>query len=230
MKIQTIEKLFFTYLLEYSYLFLLLAYSLSKAKKVPNYLLIGIYGVIFFVLLHYYDLIPSSFMKRYQYIYTFLEYGFLTVLIFNFIKNIPVRRFILIISALFIVFQIVHFQITKKQKLDSVVIAVETIIIFLFILLYLRQFFKDNVTNNIYEFPSFWIVVGILIYLGFGFFFNILVNCVPQEQFDTYWHFTFIPEIIKNLLFGMVVLGYPSPAIENKKNKIRVDIPNLDLI
>ena len=230
MKIQTIEKLFFTYLLEYSYLFLLLAFLFSKAKKVPNYFIIGIYGLIFFSLLHYYDLIPNAFLKRYQYIYTFLEYTFLTALMFIFIKNVSVRRFMIIMSALFIIFQIVHFQITKKQKLDSVVIAVETIIIFLFILLYLRQFFKDNVTNNIYEFPSFWIVVGILIYLGFGFFFNILVNYIPQDQFDSYWHFTFIPEIIKNILFGMVVLGYPSPTIENNKKSIHLDIPNLDLI
>ena len=230
-KIQTIEKLFFIYLLEYSYLFLLLTYVLSKFKKSPTFIGIGVYGVIFFTLLHYYNLVPVSLQRQYQYLYTFLEYSFFAYFLWLFVRNHKVRRFIFIASITFFIFQIAQFLITRKtQKLDSVVIAVETIFIFLFIFLYLRQFFRENVTNNIYEFPSFWVVVGMMVYLGFGFFFNILVNYIPQDQFDNFWHFTYIPEIIKNLLFGMVVLGYPSSTIENKKNKVAADIPNLDLI
>jgi hypothetical protein len=229
-KIQTIEKLF-SYLLEYSYLLLLPTYFLSKSRKQASIILIGIYGLVFFSLLHFHDDIPRSLRKPFQYVYTFLEYSTFAFIIWYYVRNKTVRKVIVISSILFVVFQLLHFLLTKRQKLDSVVIGVETILIFLFIFLYLRQFFKYNVTENIYEYPSFWLVVGILIYLGFGFFFNILVNYIPQQQFDNYWHFTYIPEIIKNILFGVVLLGYPSPRTEKSFSKgKRVDIPNLDII
>ncbi len=232
MKIQTIEKLFFKYLLEYSYVFLLLTYVLSKSKRSAIFISIGIYGIIFYLLLHYYySLVPKNLQREYQVVYTFLEYSFFAFLIYKFVINNKIRKFIIVASLIFYFFQVAQYLIaTKTQKLDSVPIAVETIFIFIFIFLYLRQFFKENVTNNIYDFPSFYLVVGMLVYLGFGFFFNILVNYIPEDQYEGYWHFTYIPEIIKNLLFGMVVLGYPSSSIENKKNKNTKDIPNLDLI
>jgi len=130
-----------------------------------------------------------------------------------------------------LVFHISYFLYSKPQKIDSVPIGVETILIFLFSFFYFQQFLKYNISKNIYEYPSFWLIVGIIIYLGSGFFFNILANNVTDQQFENYWHLTYIPEILKNLLFAMVLLGYPSYINEQPNSKLKKsDIPNLDII
>ena len=236
-KIQSIEKLF-TLLLEYSYLILPIIYILSslrlnnwfKNDKIMS-LLLGIYGLYFFLLLHFYNDIPKDLKKLYQSVYTFSEYLFFAYILYHFISNKLFRKAILGLSALFLVVQIAHYFFTKNQKLDSFSIGIETILIFLFIFTYFRQFFKHNVTRNIYEYQRFWLIVGILLYLGCGFFFNILVNYIPKDQFLEFWHYTYIPEIIKNILFTIVILGVPS--LTNEKSQPRKkfpDVPNLDII
>ena len=77
--------------------------------------------------------------------------------------------------------------------------------------------------------PNFYLVVGILIYLGATFFFNILANNVSKEQSDRYWHFTYIPEIIKNILFMLAVLIHSRFPSGNQPKKSE-SVPYLDMI
>lgn len=229
-KIQNIEKLF-TYILVYSYLLVPIAFLLSKSKKYSLFIILSFYGIIFFFYLNFYYDIPKSYRKIQQAVYTFMEYSVFATIIWYSLKNLTLRKTISIFSLLFLVFHLTYFFISKHQKIDSVPIGVETILIFVFSFFYFQQFLKYNVSKNIYEYPSFWLVVGILIYLGSAFFFNILANDVTEQQFDNYWHFTYIPEILKNILFAMVVLGYPSYSNELPNSKIKkTEIPNLDII
>ena len=227
-KIQIIEKLF-SYTLEYSYLLLPFLFLISKAKKSSLTIVLCSYGLVFFFFLHYYYDIPRSLLKVKQAFYTLLEYSFFAFIVWQSIQNKKIRTVIVVFSFLFFIFQSLYFFFFKLQKIDSIPIGVETIILFLFAFLYFQQYFKTNLTNNIYEYSSFWLVVGILIYLGSSFFFNILANHVTPQQFADYWHFTYIPEIIKNLLFGLVIIGYPFKQINSVKTK-STDIPNLDMI
>ena len=89
---------------------------------------------------------------------------------------------------------------------------------FIYVFLYFNQNFKYNLAENLYEYSSFWLIVGIIIYLGFGFFFNILANNLTKEEFDKYWHYTYLTEILKNILFALVVLGF----FKEKKIKNRI--------
>lgn len=115
--------------------------------------------------------------------------------------------------------------------MDSIPIGIETILILIFSFFFFQQFLKSNISRNVYEYPSFWLLVGLLIYLGCNFFFNILFNHISIEQIETYWHYTYIPEIIKNVIFAMVIFGYPTYENEIPEKKIKTpDIPNLDLI
>ncbi len=229
-KIQIIEKLF-TYILVYSYLVIPFSFLLSRSKKYSLFIILASYGLVFFFYLNFYYDIPKNYRKIQQTVYTLLEYSVFAAIIWYNLKNVILRKIIFSFSVLFLVFQITYYFVSKLQKIDSVPIGVETILIFVFSFFYFQQFLKYNTSKNIYEYPSFWLVVGILIYLGSAFFFNILANDVTEQQFDNYWHFTFIPEILKNILFAMVVLGYPSYLNElpNSKNK-KTEIPNLDII
>lgn len=227
-KIQTIEKLF-SYILEYSYLALFPLFLLSKSRSKSLNIVIGFYGLTFFLLLHYFNDIGRSIGQIIQTIYTLLEFYFFTLIFFIIIQKKNIRKIVLIFTFIFTGFQFLYYFISEPQKIDSIPIGVETIFLFFFAFLYFQQFFKHNLAKNIYEYPSFWLVVGILLYLGSAFFFNILANEITKQQFVKYWHYTYIPEILKNLMFGMIVLGYPFKDPETEQiNKPR-DIPNLDM-
>ncbi len=236
-KIQTIEKLFkyvLEFTLEYSYLLLPLAFLITIKRSIKNrlFILLAFYGLIFFLFLHFFYAFPVSYRRLEITMYTFLEYTFFALILYHYIKNTNARKVIISLSFCFLVFQIFFYlKNSRYLKLDSVPIAIETFLIFVFIIFYFRQFFKNNVSNNVYEYPSFWIIVGILVYLGSGFFFNLLVNHVTEDQFKRFWHYTYIPDIIKNLLFTMVISGYPTLKNEKVISKpISPDIPNLDMI
>lgn len=223
-KIQIIEKLF-SYILEYSYLVLPLCFFFSRAKKCPLIISILIYGLIFFSLLHFYYDIPKSYRKIQQTIYTFLEYAFFAYIFWFNIKQLRFKKIILIFSFLFLCFEIIYFFLSKPQRIDSVPVGIETILMLLFSFIYFHQYFNENRTTYIYNDPNFWIVVGILIYLCSSFFFNILANQVSNE----YWYFTFIPEIIKNILFSLSIIKYKDTSKENSTIKSS-NVPYLDLI
>lgn len=184
---------------------------------------------MFFLFLHYYYDIPKDYRKIQQAAYTLLEFSFFTFIFWRVIENRRVRNIIAISSLIFITFHILYFLSSAEQKIDSVPIGIETIFLFFFAFLYLQQYFKKSLSKNIYEYSSFWLVAGIIIYLGSSFFFNILANHVTQAQFDNYWHYTYIPEIFKNILFALVIFGYFFKT-ENSANLKSKDIPNLDMI
>ena len=104
-------------------------------------------------------------------------------------------------------------------------VGIETILILVYTFIYFQQYFNENRTTYIYNDPNFWIIVGILIYLGSSFFFNILANEVSKD----YWHLTFIPEIIKNVLFSLSIILYKDKLNDNNKIK-SANVPYLDLI
>lgn len=223
-KIQIIEKLF-SYLLEYSYLLLPVSFFFSRRKK--NHLIISllIYGVVFYLFLHFYYDFPKSLRKLQQSIYTFLEYSFFTYIFWINIRHAKLRKLILVFSFLFLGFEIVYFILSETQRIDSVPVGIETILLLVYTFIFFQQYFYENRTTYIYNDPNFWIVVGILIYLGSSFFFNILANQVSKK----YWHFTYIPEIFKNILFSLSIIKYKDKSIDNSKTK-SYDVPYLDMI
>jgi hypothetical protein len=148
--------------------------------------------------------------------------------IFN-IKSQWFRRLIWIFTTFFIAFQVLYFFTAKEAILDSVPIGVETILIFIYIIYFLFEQFKTQRSNYIYSHPGFWIVIGIMIYLGGTFFFNILVNHMPPQQVAQYWYFTFIADIIKNICFAIALSVYIRKPDENSlKNK--PSVPYLDMV
>jgi hypothetical protein len=227
-KVQIIEKLF-SYLLEFSYLLIPILYLIGKSKGYKLNIALAIYGLVIFLFLHYHNDIPKSLRKYRQPLYTLIEYSFFAYIYYFTVSSKIIKRFIAIITIAFYVFQVIYFSYSKPQKLDSIPIGIETIILFFLAVLYFQECFKLSLKNNIYEYPSFWIVAGMLIYLSTGFFFNILLNHLSKEDIEKFWHYTYIPDILKNVLFGAAVIGH---SLQKKisNNNSKKDIPNLDMI
>jgi hypothetical protein len=230
-KIQIIES-FFYYIVTFSYLIIPLFFLFSKKnKKDVLPLTLAIYGVVICALLIIFkEILPKDVRKIYQAFYTTLEYSFFAFIFWINIRNKKIKWAIAFASALFIIFQVSYFFATlnTKQKLDSIPIGIETILLLIYIFLFFYEFSKTAGTTFIYNNYCFWISVGILIYLGGSFFFYILIDHLNNEDVDTFGNLTFVAEIIKNILFGIAIFIYSRYPHENPKQKPAV--PYLDMI
>lgn len=224
-KIQIIEKLF-SYLLIYSFLIIPFCFLFSKSKQKALPIVLLLYGVFFFIFLNFFYDFPLGWRKAQQTVYTAFEYFCFAFIIYSNISIRKIKQLIVLISFLFLSFQIIYYFLSPFQYIDSVPVGIETIIIIVFIIIYFYQFFKFSV-SPIYNDPAFYLIIGILIYLGGTFFFNILGNEMSKDQWNDYWHLTYIPEILKNILFGFALLIFHK-SIHSKQNKQKT-IPFLDM-
>ena len=199
----------------------------------------AIYGVIFFCLNFFYYDLPKNLKNLYLQSYTFLEYFFLAFLLWSsiptrsFIKltlgnkifRIPFKNFFFIfLSVFFYGFLIYHYSTTKIKTLDTIPIGIESILIFSYIFYFFFEHFSTVKDQYIYNHPCFWIIAGILIYLGGSFFFNLLYTSLSVEM-KKYWFLTYITESIKNLFFVYAMIMYVRHF--DKKSK-KSTVPNLD--
>ena len=228
-KIQVIEKLFL-HILTFSFLLIPLTYLFFRSKRRSD-LIIVVYGILFFFLLYLINpdhrYIPKPYLQIYQTFYTFCEYLFFTYLLF---QNITINKFKIIIltfTVLFISFLIYDYSINKVNKLDSIPVGIETILIFIYISFFFYQNFKNTNEEYIYIQPCFWVSIGMLIYLGGTFFFNILVNHIDKTQVAKYWFLTYIADIFKNLLFCISIIV--SVRSYHKEKLPHKSVPHLDL-
>jgi hypothetical protein len=214
----------------YSYLLIPLIFLLTIPRIKEKYLLIlTLYGILFFCFLNWYELIPKQSRKYSQAIFTFLEFAFFSFFFWRIIKNKLFKKAIIIISFLFILFQIFYVITFAQRRLDSIPIGIETIFIFVYIFYFFYEFSRYSKEVFIYNHYAFWIAVGVMIYLGGSFFFYILINHLDQAEVDKFGYLTYIAEIIKNILFALSIIIYKKfPMNINQTNPKK--IPKLDMI
>lgn len=217
-------------ILTYTYLLLPLSFLFFRKKwKSPDAYLIALYGVIAFIFLF---IDPSGMTtlqkKLYTFGYTTTEYFFFTLLLFLNISSRRSRLFIIIMSILFFLFQIIYFSASKLSKLDSIAVGIETILLFIYIFIFFYEHFRTTRTSYIYNNHCFWIAVGILIYLGGAFFLNIYANHMTEEEIDKYWDLTYIAEILKNIFFVIAIVLFV-PRTRDKSLSEKSTVPYLDM-
>lgn len=228
-KSKVIENLFFN-IVAFSYLILPIGFLFAKKENRRDSfpITIAVYGLLFFWLLFFYYDIPKDFKKYYQSAYTFLEYSLFAFIFWKNINSKKIKRFILVASFFFLLFQIIYVITTGKNRLDSVPIGIETILILIYILFFFNEFSKTLDGSYIYNHYCFWVSVGILIYLGGSFFFYILINQLSKEQIEAFGNLTYLAEIIKNILFTSAIFVYTRLILKTKQKS--TSIPYLDMI
>jgi hypothetical protein len=225
-KIQSIEKLF-EHIVKYSYLLLPLTFLLTINKRSKDSYIIGVYGLVFFILLQLYWEVPQDLKKLYASFYTFCEYSFFSLLLYINISQKKLKNFIIVCSIGFFLFQIIYFLKVPFGRTDSISIGVESILIFVYIFLFFFEQFNNSKEKYIYNHPCFWICLGLLIYLGGSFFINILANHLSSEEFDDYWYLNYIADTIKTLLFVVAIFLFAKNSLKNHNPS---SIPYLDMI
>jgi hypothetical protein len=108
----------------------------------------------------------------------------------------------------------------SRPVLDSIPIGIETILIFVFAFFYFFEQMNDTTDLFIYNKPSFWAVLGILLYLSGSFFIYIFANQITIKELGKYWIITNIASILKNILFAIAIYiqANQSQKKSSKKN------------
>jgi hypothetical protein len=220
---------FLYYIVTFSYLILpisFLVFRCSFRNTIPFILLC--YGLLCFSFLFAYFQIPQSIEKYYQSIYTFLEYSFFTFIFWFNIRNKAFKVFMITASVLFFIFQIFFVTTTSSQRLDSIPIGIESILLFIYIFYFFYEFSKQVKDTFIYNHYTFWVGVGIMIYLGGSFFFYILINNLSSSEEKIFGNMTYVAEIIKNLLFAISIYLFKKNPVKSIQDQTK-KIPNLDM-
>ncbi len=161
--------------------------------------------------------------------FTTFEFCFFAYILWIQIHNEKLKRLILLFSIFFVCFQILYFFTTKIKRLDSIPIGIESITLFIFILLLFYEQFKTAKDSSIVNSPWFWFSTGIMLYLAGSFFFNILVNNIDKKIGMEYWHVTYLFDTIKNIFFsvGLIfVARQPNKSTGGQTSSV----PYLDMI
>lgn len=229
-KIQIIENLFY-YTFLYSFLIPLVAiFFIRKFRRDTICILVLLYGLVYFLLNLFFPYFDNhNFLKIYYFVYTFLEYGLFAYILYSKIQDRRFRILMLILSIAFIAFQILHYYTSKLKIIDSIPIGIETILIFIYIFFFFYEQFKYPSSAYLSQNYIFWIIIGILFYLGSSFFFYILADYV-SEQIIQYWDLTYIGDIVKNILFLCGLYMYkPSNNGNYSNRKKSPKLPFLDM-
>lgn len=232
-KSKIIEELFY-YIVAFSYLVLPVSFFFLKNKKrnlLPILLLA--YGVVCFCFLFFYEYysadLPRTTKHYLRAFYTFFEYAAFAFLFWANLRNRLLKNLIVIFSISFLLFQVVYSITSKVQRLDSIPIGIETILILVYIFFFFYEFSKNLTSTYIYNHYCFWIAVGVLIYLGGSLFFYLSINQLSKDERIAFGNFTYVAEIIKNILFALSLFIYGRYSFE-KTEKNSSSVPFLDMI
>jgi hypothetical protein len=173
-----------------------------------------------------YTRVSSKIFSGCLYIFRILLFAF--IFWYN-IRNKSFKSFMFVASVLFLLFQVFFITTFSFKRLDSIPIGIETIFIFIYIFFFFYEFSKNTKDIFIYNHFTFWVAVGILLYLGGSFFFYMLISNLEESDVARFGNMTYIAEIIKNLLFAFSIFMYKKHPV-NKTHNHSKNIPNLDMI
>lgn len=164
--------------------------------------------LLLFFLLNCFHLELKEFLgkKNYFFIYTLSEYLFFSTLLLLSIPKSQIKLLIVGLSVLFIFLLVTLYYFTTYTRLDSIQIGVESILILVYIVCFFYFSLKIESGESIHSNQMFWIVIGILVYIAITFFFNILANNLESTEFKKVYYYSYVGDIIKNLLFTFSVI------------------------
>ena len=207
-KTKTIENLF-NYLASYSHFLPIICFILSYRKSSSSRVL---WIIVIYSLYNYLTdlgLIYLTHRPTRVFLYssfTFFEYFLFASAIYLTIRNKAFRRFIIGTSISFFVFIVIYNLYVKVIGIDSIPIGIEAIFILIFSFYYLYEQMKDPENLFVYSRFSFWVVLGMMLYLAGSFFIYIYASRLDASEVGKYWIFTNIFSILKNIFFTIAIL------------------------
>jgi hypothetical protein len=215
-KTKTIENLFaYTDIFSNFLPIILFFVFLKKVKHDVGIRIIIIYAFANFVINYWITLTSTANTFLYE-SFTLIEYILFVGYVYTQVKSKTTKSLIIIVSTAFTIFFFVYSFLAKAVKgIDSIPIGVETIIILGFAFYYLYERMNDTTTLFIYNTNTFWIILGIVLYLAGSFFIYIFASSLRNSDINKYWFITNIFSILKNIFFCIAIFIHAKPSKES---------------
>jgi hypothetical protein len=132
---------------------------------------------------------------------------------------------LLTLSVAFYTFHAIYYFAQSTKRFDSLPIGIETILVFIFVFFFLYEQLKDVKEDPIFNNYFFWFSIGLFIYLAGSFFIYLSASSISEEELVKYWFFTYVVEIIKNLLISLAIIIHSKKPKPTKRSET---LPHLD--
>ncbi len=219
-----------TYLSEISpFFFCLLFYKRIVSKEIKVFFVYTIVLVLFLTIsvttIHVsnrYLAVPVKFFS----VLEFILLSFIYIFIFKSDKS---KQFIVLSICLYIIYWLYNFHISKFDEFDFIPLVVECLFFTLLIVYYFYDIMQHNFTSPLYQLPSFWISVALLVYFSGNFFlFLYSKSMMGTPDFDKQYTLFISPiTIIKNVLLSIAIIVNKTQTTHTEHHKIPADL-NLD--
>lgn len=149
---------------------------------------------------------PSSFLLN---IFTILEFSFLACFFYFSIQNKWFKKILPYLVVGFVTYNIIYLIITPEPELASMSSVPATVEAFLLISISIFFFFEQISKPQaffIYQVPSFWIVIAVLLYFSGAFFIFIYAENFTNTELNKYWVINYALNATKNILFAIAFL------------------------
>ncbi|MCG7752531.1 hypothetical protein [Flavihumibacter cheonanensis] len=153
--------------------------------------------------------IDSNFLL---YVFTIIEFLLLFIYLFLFLKESRIKKFLLITAVIFFVIAAYNFfenNFKSFKSVDTILIAVSSIILIIESIVYLFESIQNPDIDFIYSKPSFWVVVGIMIYFSGTFFLFLQYENLSDSDKKSFWIINMICFILKNIFFSISFILKP---------------------
>lgn len=152
-------------------------------------------------------------------LFTIVEFVSFCLFFYYLLKNLLIKRVILLAIILFIPFCFINLFLQYKNftNLDTIPVTFQAIFVMSLCVYYFFEQIKNPKTLFIYNSFDFWAVTGILIYLSGTFFIFLLSSNLTEKEFDDNWYINYIFNILKNLLFSLSVFLFYKKRKESKR-------------
>lgn len=172
-------------------------------------LLIPVYSALFFIsnVIDVSGVITSLPYRKFFYgLITFFEYALFSLFFFRTLNSLQIRRTIVILSVIFLAFLLVHINMARMERIDSVPIGVETVLILFYACCFLFEQLNDQRILFVYSRYQFWVAIGCMLYLSGSFFVYIFANQIPRSDLLRFWSVIDVCLVVKNLCFTLALL------------------------
>ncbi len=153
--------------------------------------------------------IDSTFLMS---IFTIVEFTFLFYYLYHILANKKIKAFLLVSTFIFFVVAFINIYknfVQNSLSLDTIPIAVSSIILIIGSIAYFFEQIQTPEVSFIYSKPSFWVVVGIMIYFSGTFFLFLQYENLSDTDKKTFWIINMFCLILKNIFFSISFILKP---------------------
>lgn len=147
--------------------------------------------------------VPTTFLFSF---FTIVEFICLSYYINSLLSNRKIKIFLLIGAVIFgfvALFNLYKNFIAKSPSLDTVPIAVSSIVLISGSIFYLFETIQKPEISFVYSKQSFWVVVGIMIYFSGTFFLFLQFDSLSRQDQISFWTINQICFVLKNIFFSI---------------------------